>query len=210
VLAPTTRATLGRAPSLPVPTVETLGPVGRKWGAWLLLEVQRRQGATFTELLRANPELSPRILSIRLRELTNDRLLRRQVTGPVRTVRYTLGPLGAEPAAAAGALLRALDVAVGVANASASSAAGPSLEMTAGADLASHRSVPAQPVRPGAVAPVEYRPACQSCGISLPPRAEAHVCSYGCTWCPACATRFAHLCPNCGGALRRRPIRVDG
>ena len=55
---------------------------------------------------------------------------------------------------------------------------------------------------------LELRAACEKCGHGLPPdSAEAHICSYECTWCSACATAMEQVCPNCGGELVRRPRR---
>jgi len=36
---------------------------------------------------------------------------------------------------------------------------------------------------------------------------EAFICSYECTWCPACAETMNKVCPNCGGELVKRPKR---
>ena len=38
--------------------------------------------------------------------------------------------------------------------------------------------------------------------------AEARICSFECTFCPACADAMASVCPNCGGELVRRPLRA--
>lgn len=48
---------------------------------------------------------------------------------------------------------------------------------------------------------------CEACGIALPPDSEAYVCSYDCTFCPACYANRQKACPNCGGELARRPRR---
>ena len=56
---------------------------------------------------------------------------------------------------------------------------------------------------------LEMRAACEKCGAALAPQAEAYVCSYECTWCPACASVMAHVCPNCRGELLRRPRRLS-
>ena len=55
---------------------------------------------------------------------------------------------------------------------------------------------------------LEMRAACEKCGAALAPGTEAYVCSYECTWCPACASAMAHVCPNCGGELLQRPRRL--
>lgn len=35
----------------------------------------------------------------------------------------------------------------------------------------------------------------------------AMICSYECTFCPACAQAMEQRCPNCGGELVARPRR---
>ena len=37
--------------------------------------------------------------------------------------------------------------------------------------------------------------------------AAAFICSYECTFCPACSGTMASTCPNCGGELVPRPRR---
>jgi hypothetical protein len=58
---------------------------------------------------------------------------------------------------------------------------------------------------------LEIRPNCECCGRDLPPdAADAYICSFECTWCAECVKTFpASACPNCGGALERRPIRPE-
>jgi len=53
------------------------------------------------------------------------------------------------------------------------------------------------------------KPNCECCDKDLPPEAQdARICSFECTFCQICADeRFAHVCPNCGGELIRRPVR---
>lgn len=55
---------------------------------------------------------------------------------------------------------------------------------------------------------LELRPACERCGAALPHDADARICSYECTFCPACAEAMASVCTNCGGELVRRPRRA--
>jgi len=57
---------------------------------------------------------------------------------------------------------------------------------------------------------LEMRSSCERCGAELEPAGEAVICSYECTFCPACGTAMEHVCPNCGGELVRRPRRVEG
>ena len=55
---------------------------------------------------------------------------------------------------------------------------------------------------------LELRPNCECCDRDLPPDAAARICSFECTFCPACAeARFGGVCPNCGGQLLARPAR---
>ena len=56
---------------------------------------------------------------------------------------------------------------------------------------------------------LEMRPDCERCGRDLP--ADAHnafICSFECTFCAECADRLEERCPNCGGDLLERPMRV--
>lgn len=52
---------------------------------------------------------------------------------------------------------------------------------------------------------LEMRPDCERCGKDLPPDADAQICSFECTWC---LDHDLAACPNCGGALERRPARA--
>lgn len=55
---------------------------------------------------------------------------------------------------------------------------------------------------------LELRPNCECCDADLPPAADAMICSFECTFCPACARERLHgVCPNCGGGLVARPVR---
>jgi uncharacterized protein len=56
---------------------------------------------------------------------------------------------------------------------------------------------------------LELRPNCELCDRDLPPDSpDARICSYECTFCPACAGDvLGGVCPNCGGNLTPRPIR---
>jgi len=57
---------------------------------------------------------------------------------------------------------------------------------------------------------LELRPDCERCGADLPADASgAHICSFECTFCTDCkAGPLAGVCPNCGGDLQARPLRV--
>lgn len=56
---------------------------------------------------------------------------------------------------------------------------------------------------------LQMRSTCELCGRSLAPEGEAFICSYECTYCPACYEGLAS-CPNCAGELVRRPRRTTG
>ena len=56
---------------------------------------------------------------------------------------------------------------------------------------------------------LEMRPDCERCGTDLP--ADQHgafICSFECTFCADCTDALDDRCPNCGGELTDRPIRV--
>ena len=56
---------------------------------------------------------------------------------------------------------------------------------------------------------LELRPTCENCNKALPPDSlEARICTYECTFCPACVDNvLKNVCPNCGGGFVPRPIR---
>jgi hypothetical protein len=53
---------------------------------------------------------------------------------------------------------------------------------------------------------LEMRTSCGGCGAALVPDGPAFICSYECTYCPACAEASGR-CPNCQGELVPRPRR---
>ena len=55
--------------------------------------------------------------------------------------------------------------------------------------------------------PLEMRLQCERCRGPLALGDQAFICSYECTFCPACAMSMGQVCPNCGGELVRRPRR---
>lgn len=58
---------------------------------------------------------------------------------------------------------------------------------------------------------LELRPNCECCDVDLPPVAAARICSFECTFCPACAEgKLGGVCPNCGGGFAPRPVRPAG
>jgi hypothetical protein len=55
---------------------------------------------------------------------------------------------------------------------------------------------------------LEMKTQCEHCVSALEPTAAAYICSYECTFCPACSTQvLQHVCPNCQGELVLRPRR---
>jgi hypothetical protein len=48
---------------------------------------------------------------------------------------------------------------------------------------------------------------CEGCGAQLTFDGMAYICSYECTFCPACAADMKYRCPNCQGELVPRPRR---
>jgi len=57
---------------------------------------------------------------------------------------------------------------------------------------------------------LQLRPNCECCNVDLPAQSmQAMICSFECTFCADCASNRLHgVCPNCGGELVRRPIRL--
>jgi len=59
------------------PIKPDLGILGRKWAMLILADIGLRQVDRFSNLLRSNPRLNPRILSRRLRELEETGMIKR-------------------------------------------------------------------------------------------------------------------------------------
>ena len=55
---------------------------------------------------------------------------------------------------------------------------------------------------------LEMRTECERCGTPLAADGDATICTFECTFCPACAEGLAHTCPNCGGELVARPRKA--
>ena len=55
---------------------------------------------------------------------------------------------------------------------------------------------------------LDMKPKCEHCGEPLPWTSPAYICSYECTFCPACTKAMAGKCPNCDGVLVSRPVRL--
>ena len=52
---------------------------------------------------------------------------------------------------------------------------------------------------------LEMRESCERCGARLAADADARICSFECTFCPACTEAMSAVCPNCGGELVPAP-----
>jgi uncharacterized protein len=52
------------------------------------------------------------------------------------------------------------------------------------------------------------RSECERCGAELRLDGEAYICTFECTFCASCVAELAHICPNCGGELVRRPRKA--
>ena len=49
----------------------------------------------------------------------------------------------------------------------------------------------------------EMKSSCEKCDGRLEAAGDAFVCSYECTFCPACTKAMSAVCPNCAGELVR-------
>lgn len=62
------------------PIRASLGVLGRRWSLLILRDVSFFRKVRFSDMLRTNPGLSPRLLSVRLRELQREGLIERVVS----------------------------------------------------------------------------------------------------------------------------------
>ena len=77
------------------PIKPDLGVLGRKWALLILADIGLRQVDRFSGLLRSNPQLNPRILSRRLRELEKAGMIMRVEENPApRPVRWAMTEKG--------------------------------------------------------------------------------------------------------------------
>lgn len=91
----------GRNPVVPAipfrlcPIRASLGVLGRKWACLVLRDLAFFGEMAFTQFLRNNPGMTPRVLSMRLRDLQEEGLiLRWEDPANPRRVRYRLTPKG--------------------------------------------------------------------------------------------------------------------
>ncbi len=65
------------APFTNCPIATSLGILGKKWTMLVLRDIAMRKMERFSELLKSIPGLTPRVLSMRLRELESDGMIMR-------------------------------------------------------------------------------------------------------------------------------------
>jgi len=75
------------------PVKETLGTLGQRWTLLILRDIGVYGKERFSAILQANPGLTPRVLSKRLKELQGEGLIGKVVHNR-KDVRYTLTPKG--------------------------------------------------------------------------------------------------------------------
>lgn len=56
---------------------------------------------------------------------------------------------------------------------------------------------------------LQYKEACDGCGVHLSWIDPCTICSHECTWCLECTDANGGVCPNCSGELSRRPKRTQ-
>jgi DNA-binding HxlR family transcriptional regulator len=83
-----------KVPPIACPVRASLGVLGRKWALLVLRDVAFYEGVRFSDILRNNPGMTPRILVFRLRELEEEGFLRKVRSGGPRGVVYELAPKG--------------------------------------------------------------------------------------------------------------------
>jgi DNA-binding HxlR family transcriptional regulator len=76
------------------PIKASLGILGRKWALLVLRDIAFFKDVRFSDILRKNPGLTPRVLSFRLKELESEGFIRRVATDDKREVAYDLLPKG--------------------------------------------------------------------------------------------------------------------
>ena len=86
---------LPRIPFAFCPIRASLGSLGRKWALLVLRDVAFFRDVTFSQVLRNNPGLTPRVLSMRLKELREEQLVEGVVDpNDGRNIRYRLTTKG--------------------------------------------------------------------------------------------------------------------
>jgi DNA-binding HxlR family transcriptional regulator len=83
------------APLANCPIATSLGVLGRKWAMLVIRDIAMRKTERFSELLRTIPGITPRILSMRLRELEEAGIIRKhEDRNSPRIVRWNLTEMG--------------------------------------------------------------------------------------------------------------------
>ena len=73
------------------PIQSSLGVLGRKWALMVLRDVAFFRYVNFSQIMKNNPRLTPRVLSMRLRELQKDGLIQRlEYAADERVIKYKL------------------------------------------------------------------------------------------------------------------------
>lgn len=76
------------------PISASLQVLGRKWAIPVLRDIAFYRNPRFSDILRKNPGLTPRVLSFRLKEFEAEGFIRRRRTEDAREVAYDLLPKG--------------------------------------------------------------------------------------------------------------------
>lgn len=88
------KLTNGAAPCF-CPVRDILGRIGDKWSVLILLELHKAEIMRFSELARAIPDVSQKMLTVTLRELESHRLITRTIYPEVPPrVEYRLTAVG--------------------------------------------------------------------------------------------------------------------
>ena len=86
---------LPKVPFEKCPIRASLGSLGRKWALLVLRDVAFFRNVTFSQILRNNGGMTPRVLSMRLKDLCREGLVQRKVSlNDQRVVRYQLTARG--------------------------------------------------------------------------------------------------------------------
>jgi DNA-binding HxlR family transcriptional regulator len=76
------------------PIQASLGVLGRKWALLVLRDVALKANIRFSDILRGNPGMTPRVLVFRLKELEAEGLIQRVIREDTREVYYEPTPAG--------------------------------------------------------------------------------------------------------------------
>jgi DNA-binding HxlR family transcriptional regulator len=83
------------APLANCPIATSLGVLGRKWALLVIRDIAMRKTERFSELLRTIPGITPRVLSMRLRELDDAGIIHKVANEKSpRLVRWNLTEMG--------------------------------------------------------------------------------------------------------------------